>query len=478
MAIGSPARAKAPPALDEIRETDLRNDLQTLADARFNGRSAGTLDELKAAAWLAEQYRGIGLKPAGEEGSYFQFFTLWRNQLGEKSTIAINGTPLALGKEALVGQLANVSLDAPIVYLGNAASVDLSKAEVAGRVVAMEANPKEFNPNKSLPTWRYPWNTQVKYGLPLLLRGAKAVIFIAEEAGELSWEDAAENFKRGTYDLDGGPNADVTATAPIIWLHAGAKKSLQDNQGTIKASLTVTKYPFPSVNVIGLAPGTDQKMAAEYLLYSGHTDAHGIRNPIKGDTVYHGADDNGSVDVSLLACARAFVKKPAKRPVLFVLHGAEERGLFGSRYFSTHPTVPLAGIVAVLNGDMIGRNDPGQATLLGAVPPHRNSSDLVAMAFAANEEGPHFTLDETWDEPTHAEGWYFRSDHLTYARLGIPAVMYTTLLHPDYHTPQDNFANINFPKLKKMTEWMYRTGWKVANAPRRPAVDKDFKLER
>jgi hypothetical protein len=147
-------------------------------------------------------------------------------------------------------------------------------------------------------------------------------------------------------------------------------------------------------------------------------------------------------------------------------------------YFSAHPTVPLPDIVAVLNGDMIGRNDTDHAAFLGMLPPHRNSADLVAMALAANQEGPGFVLDGTWDDVKHIEGWYFRSDHLPYARLGIPSIMYTTLLHPDYHTPQDNVENINFPKLKKMTEWMYRTGWKVANADKRPAKDENFKLER
>ena len=472
------AQGGNPPAVSAIRVEDLKSDLYALADAHFNGRSAGTLDELKAAAWTAEKYRAIGLKPAGDDGTYFQFFTLWRNQLSERSSVAINGAPLALWKEAAVAQLANVSLDAPITYLGNAAEIDLSTAEVAGRVVAIEANAKEYNPNMSLPTWRYSRSLLTKYGLPLLRRGAAAILFIADEAGERAWDDATENFKLGLYDIEGGPNASVTATAPVIWLHASAKKDLQDGKATLKAHLIVSRFPYPSVNVIGKVAGTDPKLETEYVLYSGHTDAHGIRNPIKGDDVYHGADDNGSVNVAVLASARALVQSPAKRSALFVIHGAAERGLLGSKYFSAHPTVPLQSIVAVLNGDMIGRNDTDSAALLGVTPPHRNSPELVAMAMAANQEGPNFKLDATWDEVTHVEGWYFRSDHVPYARLGIPAVMYTSLLHADYHTPQDNAENINYPKLKKMADWMYRTGWRVANADQRPAVDPNFKLER
>ena len=161
-----------------------------------------------------------------------------------------------------------------------------------------------------------------------------------------------------------------------------------------------------------------------------------------------------------------------------MIQGAEERGLLGSRYYSSNPTVPITSIVAVLNGDMIGRNNIDSAAVLGMQLPHRNSADLIKMVLDANNEGPQFKLDTTYDKVTHVEGWYFRSDHLPYARLGIPAIMYTTLLHEDYHTPLDNAENINYPKLKKMADWMYRTGYKVANAPKRPSTDKNFKLER
>jgi hypothetical protein len=480
------AQSGNPPGLNMIRTEDLKKDLYTLADAHFRGRSAGTIDELKAAAWLAEQYKAAGLKPAGDDGTYFQFFTLLRKQISDNSTIEINHNSYQLWKDAAVSQIANVSLEAPIFYLGNAVEIDTGNADVKDKVIAIEANVKGINLNISLPTWRYNRYIFVKWGMPLLKRGAKAIIFIADEEAENSWNDATENFKRGSYDLNGQPNPNITArssqsiaaSVPVIWVHANAKKDLQNNTATIKMNLVVSEYLYPSVNVVGMVEGTDPTLKSEYVLYSGHTDAHGIRNIIKGDSIYYGADDNGSVDVAMLANARAFAKSPPKRSVLFVIHGAEERGLFGSRYFSQFPTVPVGEIAAVLNGDMIGRNNTDSAAILGYNPPHRNSLDLVKMAVAANAEGPHFILDTTWDNLSHPEVWYFRSDHLPYARLGIPALMYTSLLHPDYHTPQDNAENINYPKLKKMAEWMYRTGWKVANAELRPAKDKDFKLER
>ena len=466
-----------PPALNMIRIEDLKKDLYAFADAHFKGRSAGTLDELKAAMWLAEKYRSIGLQPAGDDGTYFQYFNLWRNHVSDRSNVQINNTNYTLWKDVAIAQMANISLHEPIVYLGNALAMDTS-IDVRGKVVAIEANAKGINLNVSLPTWRYNRYILNLYGMPLIKKGAKAILFIADETGEKAWDNAAENFKRGSYNIDGGPNEDLTTTVPVLWLHATLKKDVQINNASINANIIITKYAYPSVNVVGIIPGTDAKLKQEYVLYSGHVDAHGIRNEIKGDSIYHGADDNGSVNVAMLANARAFIKNPAKRSVIFVIHGAEERGLLGSRYFSQHPTVPIKNITAVLNGDMIGRNSIDSATILGMLPPHKNSSDLVNMALAANKEGPNFKLDTTWDNVNHIEGWYFRSDHLPYARLGIPSIMYTTLLHPDYHTPQDNAENINYPKLKKMADWMYRTGWKAANAGTRPATDRNFKLER
>ena len=140
--------------------------------------------------------------------------------------------------------------------------------------------------------------------------------------------------------------------------------------------------------------------------------------------------------------------------------------------------VPREQIVAVLNAEMMGRNSPDSASLLGVQPPHKNSSDLVALALEANTETGKFQLDSLWDRPTHPEGWYFRSDHLPYARLNIPAVMFSSNLHPDYHTPRDEATTIDVAKLTRMTQWIYRTGWLVANAKARPGVDPGFRLER
>lgn len=467
-----------PPALSSIKESDLKRDLQAMASDHFRGREAGTLDELKVSVWWADELRKAGLQPAGDDGTYFQFFSMHRNRVASGSTVSLNGTALPLWKEVLVAQTAPATISAPVVFVGKGTKAELDAVDIKGKAVAIQASPDGLNLNVSLPERRYMGYVLNKFRADLLARGAAAIIFIADDMGERSWTQVLPALSRGLYDIAGGPNATVTPKVPVLWLHASAMDVLKSGTAVLNANIQVETFLYPSVNIVATVAGTDKVLKNEYVLFSGHQDHDGVRQPYGGDSIYNGADDNASVSVALLAIARAFKKAPGRRSALFVWHGAEERGLLGSRWYSAHPTVPAASVVAVLNGDMIGRNHPDSAALLGAQPPHLNSNDLVTMALQANNEGPRFKLDTLWDKPTHIEGWYFRSDHLPYARAGFPALFYTTLLHPIYHTPMDDAAHIDYRKLTRMTEWMYRTGWKVANAAQRPRVEPNFKLER
>lgn len=466
-----------PPGLASIRESDLKKDLYEMASDHFRGREAGTLDELKVSMWWADKLRQEGLQPAGDDGTYFQYFNLHRNRISPASGVSINGTALTLWTDVLIAQTAPANVSAPIVFAGKGSKEELDKADVKGKAVAIQASTESLNLNVSLPERRYPGYVYNKYRTELANRGAAAVIFIADEMGEKSWSQVVPALQRGLYDVEGGPNTTVSAKPPVLWLHGNALSSLQ-NGATLTANILVENFLYPSVNIVAKVEGRDKQLKNEYVLFSGHQDHDGVRQPYGTDSIYNGADDNATVSVALLAIARAFKKSPGGRSALFVWHGAEERGLLGSRWFSAHPTIAAKGIVAVLNGDMIGRNNPDSAALLGAQPPHRNSSELVDMAIEANREGPSFKLDTLWDKPAHVEGWYFRSDHLPYARAGFPAIFFTTLLHPDYHTPMDDAEHIDYSKLTRMTQWIYRTGWKVANAAKRPAMDAGFKLER
>lgn len=467
-----------PPFVSAIKESDLKADLFAMASDHFRGREAGTLDELKVSMWWADKMKAAGLQPAGDDGTYFQFFTMKRNRIISSSAVSINGLSMQLWKDILIAQTAPATVAAPILYVGKATKTELDGLDLKGKAVAVLVSPEQINMNVSLPARRYPGYVQRKYATDLLAKGAAAIIFIADDLGEKSWSQVVPAMSRGTYDIEGGPSATVTTKAPIIWVHGTNAGWTKEPNAVLNANIGIESFDYPSVNLVGKIEGTHPQRKKEYVLFSSHQDHDGVRQPYGNDSIYNGADDNASVSVAILAAARAFKQQPGHRSALFVWHGAEERGLLGSKWFSAHPTVPKEAIVAVLNGDMIGRNNPDSAALLGVQLPHRNSSDLVHMALEANAEGPRFKLDTLWDKPEHIEGWYFRSDHLPYARAGIPAIMYTTLLHSDYHTPMDEATRIDYKKLRRMTEWMYRTGWKVANAEKRPALDAGFKLER
>ncbi|MGG9970708.1 M28 family peptidase [Ferruginibacter sp. SUN002] len=461
-----------------IREVDLKKDLYELSSDHFKGREAGTLDELKSAMWLADKAKAAGMQPAGDDGTFFQFFSLIRRRVLPSSSVKIGDRSFKLWDEALITLIAPASVSAPVVFIGSESNSNLDGIDIKGKAVAIEVSKDDIDLDISLPHRRYLGYVSAKYAVRLLEKGAAAIIFIADDIGEDSWAENLPYLTRGLYDVEGGPNATVQPRTPYIWLHKKELEFIKKSGLTLSANIGVESFEYPSVNVVGKILGTDPKLKKEYVLFSGHIDHDGIRMAEGQDSIYNGADDNGSMCVAMLAVARAFKKQPSKRSTLFVFHGSEERGLLGSKWYSLRPTVSKESIVAVLNGDMIGRNNPDSSALLGSQKPHLNSKALVKMAMDANTEGPNFKLDTLWDKPEHPEVFYFRSDHLPYAREGIPSIFYTTMLHGEYHTPMDEASHIDYKKLTKMTQWIYRTGWKVANAPVKPALEADFNLER
>ena len=491
------ARAAAdavPAAMAQIREADLKRDLYAMAGDAMRGREAGTVDEMRASAWLVDRLRAIGVAPAGPDSSYYQWWMMRRTRLSTASSrVRAGERTLALWTEVVPTGLTSATVDAPTLVLADARD---TTTDVRGKVVVTTLLPPS-NPVRREGTnsyeYRYAAAAMAATGQRLQRRGAAAVILIADSIAEIGFDGVSAIRGRGAYDVEGGvprfaPNANAVAPAapttpaappvPVLLARQAMGAALRVPDQRVQLDLRIERFDTPSTNVVGVIRGTDPTLRDEYVLYSSHQDHDGVRYVVDGDSVWAGADDNGTVSVALLAIARAFVKQPGKRSILFVYHGAEERGLLGSRWHAAHPVVPRANIAAVLNGDMIGRNHPDSASLLGIQPPHRNSTELVEMALRANALTGKFQLDSIWDRPTHPEGWYFRSDHLPYARLNVPAVEYSTNLHADYHTPRDKPSAIDYPKLTRMTRWMYLTGWFVATTPKRPTVDPGFKLER
>jgi len=480
LALGACATAASAPGgggsgAAAITADDLRRDLFFLSSDSMRGRLGATEDELRASVWLAEQARRIGMEPAGDDGTYFQFFPLRRFRLSGESTVSVGGRPLRLWRDVIVMGPVDARVDAPVMV---ADGTLIPAGGAAGQVLlaAMRQPPNPPPADVSLREYRYTASAVAAQRNVLSAATPAAIVLVADSVGLMAFDNMVKFQRQGRYLLDTAgvnPRAGVSPI-PVFLVRPGVIPAATEGL-RLTADLRTESFVYPSVNVVARVPGSDPAVRGEHVVFSGHQDHDGVHHPVNGDSIWNGADDNATVSVALLAIGRAFVRQPGRRSALFVWHGAEERGLLGSNWYARTPTVPKQSLVAVLNGDMIGRNHPDSAALLGMIPPHRNSTALVEMAMAAN---PGFAIDSTWDAPSHPEGWYFRSDHLPYARAGIPAIFFTTLLHPDYHTPEDEPERIDITKLERMTRWMYATGWAVANAPQRPTVDPGFRLER
>jgi Zn-dependent M28 family amino/carboxypeptidase len=245
----------------------------------------------------------------------------------------------------------------------------------------------------------------------------------------------------------------------------------------------------PTQNVVAKIEGSDPQLKHEYVAVGAHYDHVGVGNPVNGDAIFNGADDDGSGTVAVLAMAEALAKGPRpKRSFLFVWHCGEEKGLWGSEYFVEHPTVPLGQIVAQFNIDMIGRgrkagdSNPQNAGLSGpeeiyVIGSKMMSTELGQISEAVNNSYLKLKFNYKYDDPKDSERLFYRSDHYNYAKKGIPIIFYFDGIHEDYHRPSDHVEKIDFQKMEKVTRTILATAWEVADRAGRVKVDKKLPAE-
>jgi hypothetical protein len=218
-------------------------------------------------------------------------------------------------------------------------------------------------------------------------------------------------------------------------------------------------------NVIAIFPGSDPVLRDEYVVLSAHMDHVGVGRPVRGDSIYNGADDDASGTSALLEVAEAFAalgQRPA-RSILFLGVSGEEKGLLGSAWFSDHPTVPIGSIVADVNIDMIGRNSRDTIVVIGK--DYSSLGDVVQRVAADNRGIIGLTAgDDIWPE----ERFFFRSDHFNFARKEIPAVFFFAGVHDDYHQPSDQVEKIDTDKAARVARMVFLVAHSVATTPQRP----------
>lgn len=220
-------------------------------------------------------------------------------------------------------------------------------------------------------------------------------------------------------------------------------------------------------NVVALLEGSDPQLKHEYIVLSAHFDHKGVG---ANGEVYYGADDNASGTAALLEIARALLINPQRprRSILFLHVSAEEVGLLGSRYFSENPTVLRSDIVANLNIDMVGRNDPDSIYVIGT---NMLSWDLHHINVAASALVPGLDLSYRYNDRDDKERFYYRSDHYNFAKYKIPVTFYFAGVHEDYHKPSDTPEKLNYTKLRNVARLVYLTAWELANRDEKLNLD-------
>ncbi len=227
-------------------------------------------------------------------------------------------------------------------------------------------------------------------------------------------------------------------------------------------------------NILILIEGTDPKLKDEYVFVTAHLDHLGRR----GDLIYNGADDNAGGSAALLELARVFnhareMGQGPRRNIVIMWVTGEEKGLLGSKYYTNHPNVPLEQIVAEVNMDMIGRHNKADTgkDYVYVIGSDRLSTDLDSIIRAANEAHVGLELDYRYNAKDDPNRFYYRSDHYSFARKGIPSVFFFKGTHDDYHQPTDTYEKLDYDRMVKVVRLIFHTIWDLANMPARPRLN-------
>ena len=539
------------PTVPAITPCDLMTRLYQYAADSMQGREAGTEAALRATAYLEREVRRLGLQPGGDHGSYFQNMPVTARVLTSASSLTAGGQRFRPDADFIVTGLGGDRAVTGDVIFGGALGDPigaLSADAVRGRIVVMTPPPAGTffsfgrggipagNPLAGAaaivtvrPTVRRP-------RLQFVLNDT-----VQDEGRTAYAAHAAAAGGRGVRPTAGPAPLMVTVTPAVAEAMLGrpAMQAARGDRGTSATiDLRVETLAEPTRSVVAILPGSDPVLRHQYVVIGAHSDHIGLSStspvvehdslkafnmvarvqgadtrtavaptaeqwarinalkdslrrvyPARLDSVSNSADDDGSGSVSVLEIAEAFARGPVKprRSLLFIWQTGEEKGLWGSQYFTNHPTVPRDSIVADLNLDMVGRGastdvtgkNAAGAELTGAenylqlVGSRRLSTELGDMVeqVSATEPMP-FRFDYALDANGHPQNIYCRSDHANYARYGIPVVFFTTGGHADYHQVTDEPEYIQYGHMARVDQLVYDVAVKVANLDHRVAVDK------
>lgn len=481
---------------NNITGTDLKKYLTIIASDDMDGRETGTEGQRKAAAYIESQFKLMGLTTADTLKGYQQFYPLYQDSIS--SELAVDDKPAVYGTDYLSPAASNENGNnnaKKIIFAGYGIDdknySDYTNIDVKGKVVVFFlGEPKQnelylISGTKRSSKWSYPGLSEK---LAIAQAKGAAGAFVINPLQDIFNQKAIDNSKKTNFYF---PHQGTGKPVNYALLsHAFAKNIIGANFDTLlkqaKAGLPIaaswlqenkikTQFKYRKFrttvyasNVLGVIEGTDKK--DEYVFLTGHYDHLGNHN----GKIYYGADDDGSGTCGVIEMAQAFAKAKAdghgpRRTMVFMTVSGEEKGLWGSEYYSDHPVFSLDKTSADLNTDMVGRVDTERKlgdtlNYVYVIGHDKLSSDLPIINEAANNKNTQLTLDYKFDDPNDKERIYYRSDHYNFARKGIPVLFfYDGMLKADYHKPTDTVDKINFDLYEKRVRMIFYTAWEIAN---------------
>jgi Zn-dependent M28 family amino/carboxypeptidase len=520
---GKPATASV--SLASQRGTDLitaeqmRAFLTFIASDEMEGRDTPSRGLDTTAKFIAMNLGRWGFKPAGDEGTFFQRIALRVDRvIAAQTHTDFSGQPLAVGEDYIPSPAPGAA-SGQLVFAGNgwfikSKDVDAYKGiDAKGKIAVVfgspNAPPRGLRRADLTGKAGEDWMSANDYARK---QGVAGIVYVPDFQYLANWDRNRQRvMERGNPTVASfqtqtstpipsivaspklanaifqGEKQSATTLFESVFASGGAMPSAFELNATKKLTMNiVTRTDTPGTqNVVAVWEGNDSVLKDEYVALGAHYDHIGIGIPVNGDSIYNGADDDGSGTTALLAMAEALAHTNSrpKRSVLFVWHCGEEKGLWGSRYFTDHPTIQLDHVVTQLNIDMIGRSkkegdtNPRNAQLSGpneiyVIGHTMMSTELGELSETVNKTFLNVSYDYRYDDPADPNRFFFRSDHFNYARKGIPIIFFFDGVHEDYHQPGDSPDKIDYQKMEKVTRTIYMTLWEIAGRPARPKVDK------
>jgi hypothetical protein len=461
---GAFAQSEIDKVTETVKKSTIEGHIYFLADDLLKGRETGTPENKIAASYLANTFRGYGVKPNPLNGTYYQQVHLKKVSPPAGILFVMDGVEY---KKKVAMQQGKIEYNGEVVNVGFGLEDDYKNKDVQKKLVLVKGGSSTDNSARGAFGLRKRKEELAKAA------GALGIIELVK-IDERVWSYIEHELMADRLEVETKESkmADDDSELPYLWVQDeyGSLTLDTEKKPTVPVKFEMTRGKSEKIisqNVIGIVEGTDPKLKNEYIIYSAHYDHVGVGSPdATGDVIYNGARDNAVGTTTVLSMAQNLVKYPTKRSALFILFTGEEKGLLGSKYYVENPVLPLNKMVYCFNSDNGGYNDTSLATIIGL---ERTTAEKNII-----EAAKAFGL-KAIEDPAPEQGLFDRSDNVHFAAKGIPAPTFSMgfssfdgEVTKYYHQPGDHADNMDYNYLEKFFRAYVLAGRNIANDANTP----------